>query len=273
MKRNDAEPDPTVNGVAVNRLESVAIKACRASGDRLSQLFGTDTTAEFLTHDVKSDADRASETAMLSVIRDEFPNHEVYAEESGRHGDNPQFEWIVDPLDGTNNFEAGLPTFTTAVTVLSNDRPVVGVVYAPLVDDCYVGIAGRGVRYNGQKIPLTDSDRQLTPSASTVVSVIGHDVKRDKNRLKTATSIDRLVESRCKRRLESWCPTLHWALLSRGRLDGIYCYHPDCEEQRLGELFAAETGLFTASRADVYVAAMTAELKEYLLSCLSEVDA
>lgn len=90
-------------------------------------------------------------------------------------------------------------------------------------------------------------------------------------RLEIATPIDRLVESRCKRRLESWCPTRYWALLSRGRLDGVYCYHPDREEQRLGELFTAETGLFPANRTDIHVAATTAELRENLLSCISEV--
>lgn len=270
MKGTDTETGQTIDGVPIARLESVAVEACRAGGDRLSELFGTDTEAEFMTHDVKSAADKASEGKMLSVIRDRFPDHRVHAEESGQHGDGSQFEWIVDPLDGTNNFEAGLPTFTTAVTVLSNDRPVIGVVYVPVADDCYVGIAGEGVRYNGQRISLAESDRQLSPSASTVMSVIGHDVKTDQNRLETAASIDRRVESLCKRRLESWCPTLHWGLLARGRLDGAYCYYPDREEQRLGELFAAESGLFTANRGEVYVAATTADLKERLLSCLSE---
>ncbi|NHN40887.1 inositol monophosphatase [Halorubellus sp. JP-L1] len=270
MTRTEPGAESRLDDVPIARLESVATEAVRAGGDRLAELFGTDTTAEFLAHDVKSAADRASEDAMLSVVRDAFPTHEIYAEESGRHGDHSRFEWIVDPLDGTNNFEAGLPTFTAAATVLSDDRPVVGAIYVPATDDTYVASVTDGVRWDGRQVSVTDSGRRLDPAAATVASVIGHDVKRDERRRDAAASIDRLVEARCKRRLESWCPTLHWALLARGRLDGIYCYHPDREEQRLGELFAAEAGLCTAASGDAYVAATTPELKARLLDCVSE---
>ncbi len=259
---------PPIGDDELESLESIAVEACLTGGGRLSRLFGTDTGETYLSHDVKSGADRASEAAVLDIVREAFPEHEIYAEESGVHGGRSEIEWIVDPLDGTNNFVAGLPTFTTAITVLARGRPVIGVVYVPPLDDLYVAVAGNGIQYEG--VPVEASGRPRTPETATVVSVIGHDVKRIPERLERADSLARAVESRCKRRVESWCPTLHWALLSRGTLDGIYCYRPDREEQHLGELFAAEGELLTAERPDVFVAATTPELRNSLLEIVSE---
>ena len=76
-----------------------------------------------------------------------------------------------------------------------------------------------------------------SPEAATVMSVVGHDVKRDADARAVSTAIDRGIEAVCKRRLKSWSPTVHWGLLARGRLDGAVCYRPDAEELRLGELF------------------------------------
>lgn len=268
MNPDTDRSESTIASEERETLKSVAVEACLAGGDRLTRLFGTDTGENYLAHDVKSGADRASEAAVLDIIRGTFPEHEIYAEESGSHCGESEIEWIVDPLDGTNNFVAGLPMFTTAITVLARGHPVIGVVYVPLLDDLYVAVAGNSVQYEGE--PMEVSGQLRTPETATVVSVIGHDVKRVPERLERANSLAQAVKSRFKRRLESWCPTLHWALLSRGTLDGIYCYRPDREEQHLGELFAAEGELLTAERADVFIAAKTPELRTSLLEIVSE---
>ncbi|THE66625.1 inositol monophosphatase [Salinadaptatus halalkaliphilus] len=253
-------------------LERTAIEACTAGGSTLRDAYRAgDTEADRLAHDVKSSADTGSEAQLLEVIRSQYPDHRIDAEESGVHeGDGP-YEWIVDPLDGTNNFEAGLPSFATAVTVLeragaanpSDSIPVLGVVYVPMLDDLYVGRRDGGVRYNGQPV-RTDDGPGGEPATATVVSVIGHDVKRQPESAAVSESINRAIEERCKRRLESWSPTVHWGLLARGTLDGVVCYRPDREEQRLGELFAAESGLQRARGEDWFVGARSASLLESL---------
>ncbi|SDR44047.1 inositol monophosphatase family protein [Natronobacterium texcoconense] len=243
---------------ALDAVETTAIEACKAGGTYLRDAYRSgNTTADAGEHDVKSSADTAAEERILAVIRDRFPDHPLEAEESGIHEGSGRYRWLVDPLDGTNNFEAGLPSFATGITVLDlkddNDpEPVLGVVYAPVSDDLYVGRRGRGVRHDGQ--PVT-ADSDLEPAAATIVSVIGHDVKRDPEHAAVSAAINRSIEDRCKRRLESWSPTVHWGLLARGRLDGIVCYRPDREEQLLGELFSAESGLRTAAGDEWFVAA------------------
>lgn len=139
------DPLPTV--------ESTAIEACLAGGTYLRSAFrADDTEAERLEHDVKSSADVESEERMLGVIRAAFPDHRVYAEESGDHGGSGEYRWIVDPLDGTNDFESGLPSFATAATVLRNGRSEVAATSVPLLGDLYVSRRDDGVRYNGRRV-------------------------------------------------------------------------------------------------------------------------
>ena len=235
----------------LDAIENAAVRACRDGGAYLREAFRTDERdGDFTAHDVKADADRESERRMLDVVLDTFPDHHVYAEESGEHPGEGSYRWIIDPLDGTNNFTAGMPSFATAATVLADDDPVLAVTYAPVVDDLYVARRGEGVRYNGDLV-TAGSDRDL--DSATVGFVIGHDVKLDDDLLATSRAIRDRLERRCKRVVESWSPCVHWGLLARGLFDGMVTFHPDREEQRAGELFAAESGVAARSWDERYV--------------------
>lgn len=225
----------------LRRIENAAVRATLAGGRHLRERFRAgDADGEFDPHDVKAAADRASERRMLEVIEPTFPGHAVYAEESGeRGGADSEFRWIVDPLDGTNDFVAGLPTFASAVAVLRDGDPVVASVYAPVPDDLYVARREAGARYDGARV-TADSDR--APAEATVAFVIGHDVKRDPERAAVAAAVRAALEEECKRVIESWSPCVHWGLLARGRVDGMVTLDPDREEQHAGELLAREAG-------------------------------
>ncbi|ELY54457.1 inositol monophosphatase [Natronolimnohabitans innermongolicus JCM 12255] len=138
-------------------------------------------------------------------------------------------------------------TETDATPLEPAGKTVLGVVYVPLLDDRYVARHDAGVRYDGRRVEPTDDGAAPAPETATVASVIGHDVKRNSEQAAVSESINRALEARCKRRLESWSPTVHWGLLARRRLDGVVCYRPDRAEQLLGELFARESGLATES--------------------------
>jgi myo-inositol-1(or 4)-monophosphatase len=236
----------------LDHVENAAVRACRDGGAYLREAFRADERdGEFTAHDVKAAADRESERRMLDVVLDAFPDHHVYAEESGdRPGDGP-YRWIVDPLDGTNNFTAGMGSFATSVAVLCEDDPVVAVTYVPMLDDLYVARRGEGVRYDGDPV-TTESDRDL--DRATVGFVIGHDVKLDDDLLATAKAVRAGLAARCKRVVDSWSPCVHWGLFARGLFDGMVTFHPDREEQRAGELFASEAGAASRSWDGRYVA-------------------
>jgi myo-inositol-1(or 4)-monophosphatase len=243
-----------------DRIERVAVEACLAGGRRLRERFRGDTSVERTEHDVKSSADRAAESTMLSTIAGAFPDHEVYAEESGTHPGEADWRWVVDPLDGTNNFESGLPAFGSAVAVEAAETEV-AVLYAPLLDDLYVARRGEGVRVNGRPV---EADAGVPLGRSTVVFVIGHDVKRDPETRAVAAELGAGVERACKRRLESWSPTVHYGLVARGDLEGVLAYRPDEEEQAFCELLVAEAGLDVRRGGNWYAAGWTAEVADAL---------
>lgn len=252
-----------------DEIEAVAVRACRAGGQHLREQFGAGRPdAEYHAHDVKAAVDEGSEERMLAEITEAFPDHAVYAEESGEVGGDGRYRWIVDPLDGTNNFVSGLPSFATAVAVLAGEKRVCAAVYVPVLDDLYVARRDCGVRYNGRAVT---ADGNLRTDHGTVAFVVGHDVKLDADRLATAREMEARLRDRCKRVIESWSPCVHWGLLARGRLDGMVCYRPDVEEQHAGALLAAEAGVPHVERDEWYVGATTKETLDALRSDVGSV--
>ena len=117
--------------------------------------------------DVVTAADKASEKIIVDCIRMKFPDHSILTEESGfsSHGNN-QWEWVIDPLDGTTNYSAGLPWFNVSIGIKHNGQTVAGVVYAPRLNEMFCATRGGGATLNGQ--PIAPS---MTPSlAKAVVS-------------------------------------------------------------------------------------------------------
>ncbi|RDI70906.1 inositol monophosphatase family protein [Halopelagius longus] len=235
-----SDADPTLDELA-----TVATRAVRASGDYLRDAFrGDELDAEYGTDDVKADADRIAEERIRSVLRESFADHAFHGEESGREGDH-RFRWVVDPLDGTNNFASGLPSFATAVCVLRDGDPVVSAIYEPLPDSLYVARRGEGATVNGERI-VAESDVPL--DRGTVSFVRGLSAVRDPELRTVGDRIEAALRSRCKRVVQTWSPCVDWGLLARGGIEGIVCLHPEVYEQHAGELLAEESGVRSRGR-------------------------
>lgn len=134
------------------------VECARAGGDILRQHFGRVTgirTKESLAS-VVTDADVASERCIFERIQASFPDDGLLGEETGwRPGRSPHV-WIVDPLDGTSNYVAGLPWFGTMIARLEHGTPVQAALYLPVSDTLYAAEAGRGAQRNGEPIRVTD---------------------------------------------------------------------------------------------------------------------
>jgi len=137
-----------VSGEASNQeLLEVALEAAAAGAQVLRDLFGSpDLRVQSKgRNDFVSSADHGAEAAIGRVIRGHFPAASFLAEEGGRSGlAGAELEWIVDPLDGTNNFLQGLPVFCTSVACCRRGRPVAGVVHEPLTGLVYRASLGGG---------------------------------------------------------------------------------------------------------------------------------
>ncbi len=138
-----------------------AVSAARAGGRVLDRYFrDASLTTEYKgQNDLVSEADRESERVILSILRERFPDHEILSEEIGRVGDaSAEFEWIVDPLDGTSNFLAGLPIFAISAACRFQGELVVGVVFDPSRDELFTAVRGEGAFCNGRRLRMPERE-------------------------------------------------------------------------------------------------------------------
>ena len=101
------------------------------------------------------DADLAAERFILKHIRARFPHHNIVSEESGRAWQTSEYTWVVDPLDGTSNFVAGIPWFGVQIALLRGRSPIVAAMYLPTENALYFAEAGRGAWRNRKRIHVT----------------------------------------------------------------------------------------------------------------------
>jgi myo-inositol-1(or 4)-monophosphatase len=146
--------------------------AARAGGDVALELFWSDLSVERKSGktDVVTRADREAEQAVLAAIRAEFPDDPVVAEETSGDAAVPDSgpAWVVDPIDGTNNFVRDIPVWATAVAALVDGEAVAAAVVLPALGDAYVA-DGTGTRLNGE--PIAVSDRE-DPETMTVAPTV-----------------------------------------------------------------------------------------------------
>jgi len=112
-------------------------------------------------HDFVTHVDRASEKAIIEVIRNSFPDHNILAEESGYQlGSNSGVRWIIDPLDGTTNFILGYPMFCVSVAAEENGEIVAGVVVDAIRNEEFFASKGQGA-WSGEKRLHVSSTKEL----------------------------------------------------------------------------------------------------------------
>jgi myo-inositol-1(or 4)-monophosphatase len=136
---------------------NIGIRAARRAGElmvrQLNQLEGLKVVEkgrnEFVTQ-----VDEAAEAAIIEVIRDHYPDHSILAEEGGASGDH-EYQWIIDPLDGTTNFVHGFPVFSVSIAVTRAGELEHGVVYDPLRQEIFSASRGQGAQLDGRKIRVS----------------------------------------------------------------------------------------------------------------------
>lgn len=101
--------------------------------------------------------DRAVETALRAEINARYPEHGIVGEEFGAERSDRDWVWILDPIDGTRQFTAGLPNFGTLIALCFQNVPVIGVIAHPWTGLTCIGVAGQGTRINGARVKATDA--------------------------------------------------------------------------------------------------------------------
>ena len=103
--------------------------------------------------------DRAVEAALRRVIKQQQPGHGIIGEEFGAEGADRDWVWVLDPVDGTRQFAAGLPNFGTLIALCHEGRPVIGVIAHLFYESVCLGVVGRGTLFNRRPVHCTGPNR------------------------------------------------------------------------------------------------------------------
>lgn len=217
----------------------LAIVLARRAGTIARKSFGQELAIERKGErgDLVTEADLQAEHLIVEELRRWFPNHGIVAEESGRHGPESEWVWWVDPLDGTNNLVIGLPLYGVCVTLCRSNEPLLAVIHDSHQGTTCWAIKGYGA-FNGNG-PLRAPHHARADSETTVSWLQGYEVTQADEfprRIRSA------LETRFKRVLQTWAPSIDWALLAQGMIGAVVSYRNGEEDLIGGMLLAAEVG-------------------------------
>lgn len=140
---------------------NIAIRAARQGGNIIARYVDkVDTlTVDTKQHnDFVTEVDRSAEQEVISVLRKAYPDHSILAEESGtsdaRNGSD-EFQWVIDPLDGTTNFLHGFPQFAVSIALKHKGRLDQAVVYDPISQELFTASRGEGAMLNSKRLRVT----------------------------------------------------------------------------------------------------------------------
>lgn len=136
---------------------NTATEAARLAGKiimRAVERLDTVKVTEKRPNDYVTEVDQRVEQEIISIIKKAYPTHSILAEESGVHDGN-EFQWIIDPIDGTRNFIHGFPHFAISIALSIKNRIEHGVIYDPVRQELFTASRGKGALLNDRRIRVS----------------------------------------------------------------------------------------------------------------------
>ena len=217
---------------------NIAVRAARKAGGiiaRFSTEVDTLTISNKAENDFVSEVDQLAEQAVIQTIHKAYPDHAILAEESGTHRGN-EYEWVIDPLDGTTNFLHGFPQYAVSIGLRHKGRLEVAVVYDPFKQEMFTASRGGGAQLNGKRI-------RVTKRISMKGALLGTGIPfRDLSYIDTYLAMMKalLPDTAGVRRAGS--ASLDLAYVAAGRLDGFWEYSLKPWDMAAGILLVEEAG-------------------------------
>lgn len=136
---------------------NTAVKAARRAGgiiNRAGQNLDVLKVSSKASNDFVSEVDRSAEQAIIEILHKAYPDHAILAEESGGQG-RSDYQWIVDPLDGTTNFLHGFPQYAVSIALSHKGQLTQAVVYDPVKNDLFTATRGVGAYLNDKRLRVS----------------------------------------------------------------------------------------------------------------------
>jgi myo-inositol-1(or 4)-monophosphatase len=151
----------------------IALRAAFAAGRVLQKKFYEPRTVHSKGfRDIVTDADLAADRAARKILTRAFPTYAILSEEDRTPPARAEYQWVMDPLDGTTNYARRIPIFCVSLALTRRGQPLVGVVYDPLRRECFFAERGRGAYLNGTRI-------RASAIAVLEQAVVGYELARE----------------------------------------------------------------------------------------------
>ncbi len=197
---------------------NIAVKAARRAGNIISRA-SNDLTGLTITrkrhNDFVSEVDHAAEQAIISVLKEAFPSHAILAEESGAAGAS-EYQWVIDPLDGTTNFLHGVPQYAVSIALTHHGVLSQAVVYDPNRNDLFTATRGRGAFLNDRRLRVSKTDKLADALIATGFPF------RDLANLDNYMAMFRAVTEKSSGIRRPGSAALDLAWVAAGRFDGFW---------------------------------------------------
>ena len=142
----------------LNEFENFCKSLTQISSANIKKYFRNSFIVETKTDDSPvTIADKSTEEKLREIIMKEYPDHGILGEEFGLHNEKSEYQWVLDPIDGTKSFICGTVTFGTLIALLKNGDPILGVFHQPILNEFLVG-DNENTYLNDVKVKISDSD-------------------------------------------------------------------------------------------------------------------
>jgi myo-inositol-1(or 4)-monophosphatase len=217
----------------------VAIQAVERGAKELVDRFGKRIAVQSKgIANFVSEADLATESAVIETIRKHYPDHTILSEESHQSlVGKAEHLWVIDPLDGTNNFLHGIPQFAISIAYYHHGEPVVGVVYNPISQDLYSAARGEGA-WHGTKRQSVSTEMRL----DDIVVAFGFYYDRDRMMQATLDTLAAFFKANIHGVRRFGAAALDLCHVGCGQYGLFFEYRLSPWDYAAGQLFLAEAG-------------------------------
>jgi len=225
-----------------NPLINIAVEATRAATviiNRAMKRMDTIKIAEKNPNDFVTEVDQKAEQAIIEVIKKAYPTHAILGEESGESDDDSEYQWIIDPIDGTRNFIHGFPHFAISIAIAIKGRIEHGVIYDPLRQELFTATRGKGAFLNQTRIRVAER-KQISDALLGTGFAYRH---TDKESLLPGQLFEAIFPQTGDVR-RAGAATLDLAYVACGRLDGFWEMGLKIWDFAAGTLLVKEAGGF-----------------------------
>ena len=218
---------------------NIAVRAARVAGNIIARGFENrddlDTQSKG-ENDFVTKIDKEAEQAIISKIKQSYPDHAFYGEESGKQGDDETYTWIIDPLDGTTNFIKGIPHFCVSIALVHKGRLDQAVVFDPIRGELFTASRGNGAQLNGYRIRASKSKDLNQTVLATAFPF------KNKDSLPKFTEQFTKIFSSAGDIRRTGSAALDMAYVASGRFDGYWERGVNPWDTAAGELLVRESG-------------------------------